>query len=197
MIDKDATPLTREDREELATAAINADRRNTPMGFLLLGGMVLGLGLVLLVTSWVSLRGAKARWNEDAARVTKIQRLATEFDALTLAANDTSNISAFEPNTSMLTDLDRLATQSDVTVKVPKTTYQSTMNAGTRVALFGYTGVKDDSLADLLGWVKSTTGTIPGMRVDLIKLTLPANTATTTPTQWEMDVTFARTELAQ
>jgi len=128
--------------------------------------------------------------------VGRIQRLAEEHDALNLAANDTSNISAHEPSTSMLTDLDRLATQSGVTVKVPKTSYQPTLTADTRVALFGYENVSDDSLADLLGWVQRTTDTVPGMRVNLIKLSLPATTSSTTTGQWQMDVTFARTELA-
>lgn len=195
MIDQGSDPLTREDREELATAAINADRRNTPVGILLLGGGVLGLGLVLLIVSFFSLGGAKARWNEDTARVGRIQALAAEYDALTLAANDTTNISAHEPIPTIRTDLNRLATQAGVIVQVPKTTYQNTLNAGTRVALFGYDGVKDDSLADLLAWVQRTTDTIPGMRVNLIRLSLPANT--NTATQWQMDVSFARTELAQ
>jgi len=197
MIDQGSPPLTREDREELATAAINADRRNTPVGILLLGGGVLGLGLVLLIASFFSIRGAKARWAEDTDRVGKIQRLAEEFDTLTLAANDTTNISAHEPIPSMLPDLQRIAESNGVVVVVPKTSYSTTMNTGTRIALFVYTNVKDDSLTDLLAWVQRTTDSIPGMRVDLIKLSLPANTATTTATQWQMDVTFARTELVQ
>lgn len=197
MIDHDTPPLSREDREELAAAAINADRRNTPMGFLFFGGAVLALGLILLAAAWLTLRGSKAQWGTDTARVATIQRLATEYETLNIAANDTSNVSAHEPSSTMLTDLNRIAEQSGVTVKLPKANYQSTLTAGTRQALFSYDDVKDESLADLLGWVERTTSTVPGMRVNLIKLSLPSNASPTATTLWQMDVTFARIELAQ
>lgn len=197
MIDHDTPPLSREDREELAAAAINADRRNTPMGFLFFGGAVLALGLILLVASWFSLGASKLRWGLDSARVGTIQRLATEYETLNIAANDTSNVSAHEPSSTILTDLNRIAEQSGVEVKLPKANYQSTLTPGTRLALYSYDDVSDESLANLLAWVERTTSTVPGMRVNLIKLSLPSSATPSATTKWQMDVTFSRTELAQ
>ncbi|MFG0306208.1 MAG: hypothetical protein ACF8Q5_08350 [Phycisphaerales bacterium JB040] len=192
--------LTREDRDDLASAAAAADRRNRPTGLIVLGGIVLLVGVVLVVAALISLARARGTWSTQIGRIQQAGALAAEYQALQSAASDTDNIRVHDPVPTMISDLAGLAQRSGVEVGIPDTGYRPLTTPGARTAVFSYDNISDDSLSEILDWIDRTVTTVPGMRAEEITLRLTSpiargRTPSQTPEQqWRMDVAFARTE---
>jgi hypothetical protein len=179
--------LTPDDRFELASRAQNQQRLNAPKHLIVLGVILLVVSLIALGVAWQTRSSAMQKNEREARNLVKIEGLIGEIGTLRAARENNPNDDILEPLPDILSTFQNLASRAGLQqVGLPR-------NQGSRpegdaiLKTYPYTNINDDSLENLLEWVRLAEQEIPGMQVR--ELTLQPR-----PQSWSMSVVFARYE---
>ncbi len=177
--------LSPEDRDELATAAAIAERRNRPRGLVIFSGIVAGIALIALIWSALSLNAAQGAQDKQLELLTKTQSLAARWEGVQSAGQgDGSDI--FVPYPSPRTKIEELATAAGI--DKPALPDRSLEGQGTiKMVQFKYNNIRENDIAKVMRWIESVVQEIPGMFVEQLRIDPQ-------PNNWNVSVTFSRWE---
>lgn len=187
-IDARQTRLSADDRYELASRAQNQQRLNAPKHLIVLGGLLLVIALIAAGVAWQTQSAAIDKNRKAARDMVRIETLIMEITRVqaTQTANPDSDIT--KPLPDILSTLDNLGKRAGLESGIGLPRNQNTRPEGDLILrTYPYNTVRDDSLEDLINWVRLCEQEIPGMHVREISIE-PRSTA------WSMDVVLARYE---
>lgn len=180
-------------RLELALEAARSERRNRPVGVVVIAGLLFGVALIYVLLAFSALAGAKSRLDATQVKASEAVRVASRLAALKAAEASGSGPRAFEKNANLLTDISTQAREAgfkpeNIDKVIPKSTYVN-RPSGTKGVLqrqYSYE-VRAEPLPVLLDWLNRCTAKINGLEVYSVSLTPEAQS-------WFLKVTFSRWE---
>ena len=174
-------------RFELAGVAAARARRNRPRWMPALGSALLAVTLIVLVWNLASAASARERLRREQRTGTQVEDLTATIARIRAASNDPAGARASGPLDDILQRIQRAGTRHDLTVPLPRESQNE--DATTIERRYAYR-LSHPSLAKLMGWVRDSTESAPGLRVYGLSLTTQGERA------WQLDVTFVRYERA-
>ncbi|MCC6677959.1 MAG: hypothetical protein IT436_12515 [Phycisphaerales bacterium] len=181
-----------ESRLSAAAAAARAERRNRPRHLLLLSLALLVISAALLGWALLSRARAAAAFKAEQDRA---QQIVTKTDQLRLLQAEADSVGAApregESIHNRLSRFQELGAQAGL--KNPPSVPQS--KTADRTAVGGFVQrrltyvVRDESLDNLLAWMRSAIEDIHGLEIQSVRVIPEAN-------QWSLNVTFSRSERA-
>lgn len=184
--------LLEETRLGAAAAAARAERRNRPRHLLLLAAALLVFSAALLAWGLFGrARAARAFTNEQ----TRAQQIVTLTDELRqLQAQADASGSGFSEGESIHNRLSRfqeLGAQAGLKnpPSVPQAKTADRASVGGVIQRRLTYSVRDESLQNLLAWMRTAIEDIHGLEIQSVRLTPEAN-------QWLLNVVFSRSERA-
>ncbi len=178
--------LTRDDRDELATAALVAERRNRPRGLVILCGIVAAITVVVLLWSTVSVFRARSAQSDQLGYLTQTQSLVATLQSLRSSGQNNGLEDPFEPLPNLLTTIEDLAVGAGL-VKPNLPTRTREGRGSIREVRRKYRQFRENDIAKVLTWIDSVVSDIPGVFIHQLKIDPVENT-------WIIDVTFSRWE---
>lgn len=174
--------LSEEDRFELMLSAAGRERRNRPLGLVIVAAIVLvgcAIFAVYAIGSRASSRGGLVRAQQDQA---KLGAMIEQWKALSRTQSDSPLIG--QPNAFKASKMEELATRAGMKTKpnTPRSIEDKT-RTGIVVTRHIYTEVRDEHLKALVEWMRSGCAEIPGLELE-------AMTLKPEPSGWKLDATF-------
>lgn len=190
-LDADQTaPLSPDERYELAARASAAERRNRPTMLVVLGLIVVMLASVFLAWSLFKRSSSTERLDRTRNELRTIMTEIATIEQLRAEGAASDDAGAFAPIPNLLSDIEGLSGRAGIArILAPRESTDSVRGAARHK--YAYNGVKDESLENLLEWVRLVRDEVPGMRVFSIKINPDRR-----DNAWNMDVTFSRFEQA-
>lgn len=184
--------MLEETRLSAAAAAARAERRNRPRHLLLLAIALLVFAAALLGWSMLSRSAAAAAFKTEQERA---QQIVTKIDQLQAIQDEADSAGATpregESIHNRLSRFQELGEQAGL--KNPPSVPQGKNSDRTAVGGFVQRrltyAVRDESLDNLLAWMRMAVEDIHGLEVQSVRLTPEAN-------QWSLNVVFSRAERA-
>lgn len=185
----DAPRLSADERDELAAAAMVAERRNRPRGLVVASAVATGLALLLLAWGGVRLLAAQAALERQRSILVDARAAAAELAAVRAFLQSPAHEDVYAPMFDIPERVQRLATQAGLgTLRSPEERAVGQARAGTNVRLNTWQySVQRDSMEPVLEWIDRARTEIPGLAVRSITIRPGGN-------QWNVDVTFSRWE---
>lgn len=177
--------LTRDDRDELATAALVAERRNRPRGIVILCGIVAAIAVVVLLWSTVSVFRTRSAQSKQLGYLKQTQSLVATLEGLRSSGQNNGRPDV-EPLLNLLTTIEGLAVGAGL--KKPNIPNRSLEGRGAiQEVRLRYDQIRENDIAKVMTWIDSVVSDIPGVFVHQLKIDPDGNT-------WKIDVTFSRWE---
>lgn len=178
--------LTRDDRDELATAALVAERRNRPRGVVILCGVVAAIAVVVLLWSTVSVFRTRSAQSKQLGYLEQTQSLVATLHGLRSSGQNNGLEDPFKPLPKLQTTIEGLAVGAGL--KKPNLPNRSLEGRGAiQEVRLKYDQIRENDIAKVLTWIDSVVSDIPGVFVHQLRIDPQANT-------WNVNVTFSRWE---
>ncbi len=183
-----ATPLTADDRFELAMLATQRERSNRPVWVLAAGTAALVLTGCFTLWAWSAYASSRSRLNSQATLtagiVSNIDYL-RELDNLGKTGPDKT----VEPFNALISTIQTAAVSVGLT-SIPSAPNQQLgreMPSGLRQNIYAYDNVRSPKVETLLNWVEKSLKDVPGLSVREVVLKRDAN-------GWTLRAVFSRLE---
>lgn len=177
------TALSREDRDDLTASAQASERRNRPLGLIVLGGSLSFIALVALLIAVFSVLAARRERARHLDILRTTQELAGELEALAQVERTRGN-DPFAPDFAIRSTIENAAVRAGL--PKPALPNESLSGKGAiKQVLLAYT-MRDNDIARILTWIRDVQG-LPGVGVNRIQIVPQGN-------QWVVSVTFSRWE---
>ena len=177
--------LTRDDRDELAAAALVGERRNRPRGLVILSGIVAAIAVVVLLWSTVSVLRARSTQADQLGFLKQTQSLVATLHGLRSSGQNNGRPD-LEPLPNLLTTIEDLAVAAGLKKpNLPTRTFEG--RGAIREVRRKYNQFRENDIAKVLTWIDSVVSDIPGVFVHQLKIDPEGNI-------WKIDVTFSRWE---
>jgi hypothetical protein len=181
--------LSEEARFELAVAAGAQEKRNRPVGLVVIGCVVLAVSLVLASVALATRNSALHDRRKALADEKAVEQMARDWQGLIAQERLAPGTGVGEKMPGLLSRMEQLAREAGVKTTPQNPQTKVDQKSGIVVTEYTYGNVKDDSLAALLGWIQRALE-IPGMELTGLKLKADAK-------GWSLDeATFRRWERA-
>ncbi|MEM1186015.1 MAG: hypothetical protein AAGI53_13575 [Planctomycetota bacterium] len=181
--DRSITPLSIDERDEIATAATAAERSNRPASLVVLAGLVFVIACAIVVV--LATRQASARSEVD--RLTgEIEQLRELVIELEVAKSDQPTLPESEP---ILARIETIATEVGIEEQLSLNNTGKTDIAPGIVVARGSYNLNHDDLGEVMEWLRRVTTEIEGVEATRTSFTPRRN-------DWKIEVTFERYEQA-
>jgi len=182
MIASDQPTMTPDERYEQAALAQIGERRNRPRHFVLLGGVVFLIALIVVIFAWTKQGRASADLSKRERDLATLVNLTSEWIALSETEASTEDEDRRIPESRVR----ELASRAGMAKQPPLAKRNIDNYKDARRARYRY-DVSDESLGALMTWVDLVLSEFGGAWVHEIELKPSGNT-------WQLQVVFARWE---
>lgn len=184
------TPMTPDERYEIAAAAAAAERGNRPRHLLVIGAIALLVAAVALLVGFNKYNNAASRLRSTSREIHQIEQLAAQLTQLQAVADTGPSIGITEPIPTLLSQIEELARRAGVqgNIPIPRGTNPEA-HGNYRRLTYPYK-VTDETLSQPIQWIRLALTEIPGLGLDSIKVRPTASA-------WSVEVTFFRFESVQ
>ena len=182
-----STPMSSDDRYELASIAQNQHRLNNPKHLLGMGIFVVILSVIFLAIAWQSRSSATKALANDTRTLENIRELIADITSLEESQANSSGQDQFKSIPDILSQFKRFGVQAKLEhdIGLPKDP-KSRPEGNAKLMTYPYT-LRDESLEHLLDWIRISTEQIPGLEVTDLTIKPARN-------DWTMTVTLSRYE---
>lgn len=175
--------LTPEERDDLATAALLANRRNRPRGTVVLAAIVAGIAAIALLVSLASVAGAAGAHAKRLRQLERTQELVARHRGLEMSGDPGGQ---FDRNPTLLSTMEQLAIRAGLDKPaVPSRTPEG--RGPIQETRIKYNTFRVDDIENVMRWIDSVVTEVDGVRVHELRIDPQ-------PTSWTVDVTFSRWE---
>jgi hypothetical protein len=183
----DNTRLSPDDRYELASRAVMHERQSRPVHLVVFGIVVFVASLIFLAIAWQHNSNANKKLVSNSVAQINVERMIDQINTLQAAQSESTSDDEFAPIPDILTRLTRIGQQVGLEneLGLPKNTAPRT-EGSTRLLTYPYT-VRDTSLENILQWIQTSQGQIPGLQIREMTINLNAKS-------WLVKVTLSRYE---
>ncbi len=179
--------LTDDERYDLAMVAAASERSNRPRNLIFIPFVLFVIASIVLVYAIFTLESGRVNLAGQESRVNNLVKMVVELKELEQsdAADDSSG--GLGPINDFLSRAETYAAEAGLDKPAVPTTRRDRAEGLVRVRQV-YSNVVDQSLPNLLDWVRLTQERIPGLFVHSLALKPAGDRG------WSLDVTFARWE---
>jgi hypothetical protein len=182
-------PLSEDGRFEMSMRAASRERRNRPVGVVVLACAALAVAGIAAGTGLLSRRSAMREQRLQMEAAGRASALLGEYRALKASEQAGLSGEAHKDFPFLVTKLGDLASRAGLTDKpAPPREPPSRSSGGVMVKEYIYQSVRADRLEPLLEWIRLGTREIPGLELYQIPSLKPDATG------WTMHVNFRRWE---
>ncbi|MCW5754854.1 MAG: hypothetical protein KIT24_09140 [Phycisphaeraceae bacterium] len=182
----DLPALTHDQRQDLAEAAVFAERRNRPRHLVMLGLLLLVVSGLALIWGLSSYRGARTEADRERNNVFRLKQLAAMHDALTRTKADPVAGPPYAPVPNLQTRLEGLATGVGLPRPPLPQERRDRAQAGAQSLRLTYR-IRHDEPGPLFNWLAKAMSEIEGLELYSLRVQPEAST-------WSFEVTFSRWE---
>ena len=187
----DRPRLDSDERHELVSAAQSAEARNRPTGLLVLGASALVLSFGVFAWSYSGAARANNDLDRNERRYEGTLELAAQFVAMNAAGTSEEDAKCTEPVQNFLSRMEQLARRATIEPPSPPRIQNTLLPSGFRRMVYPYNGVTDESIENLLEWIRLAQAEVPCLELTSLKI-VPETRGTRN--DWVADITFTRLE---
>lgn len=184
------TPMTPDERYEIAAVAAAAERGNRPRHLLIIGAIAMVVATVALLVGLNKNNDAASRLRSTSREIHQIEQLAAQLAQLEAVADTGPSIGITEPIPTLLSQIEDLARRAGIQGNIPIPRGTSPEAHGNYRRLTYPYKITDETLSEPIQWVRLALTEIPGLGLDSIEIR-------PTGTTWTVEVKFFRFESVQ
>ncbi len=179
-------PLSQDDRQDLAGAALLAERRNRPRHLVIFGLFALIASVIAVVWGLSVHSGAQDEAARERGYVFRLKQLGADFESLSGQKQQPVSGPPWEPVSNMQTRLEGLATSTGLAKPSLPREQRNKVQTGVESLRLTYR-IRSEDPRLVFSWIRQALGEIEGLELYSLRVQPEATT-------WSFDITFSRWE---